>query len=168
MPLDIALEEETLKELIRTLQEARKYGFSSPSSAIELYFEAAIDLNLRISLLLKEGVLGVKNNKHIKFLDYAQDVLGNPKQVSWRKPSRFYWDPIAEKMLHSYSSFLIHLKNQQNVFSFVRKLQFPDILRKDPAKTQVLDQKLQKKRMQLAKRSKNASYYRRLRNQKKT
>ena len=163
MTKDIALEEESLKELIRILQEARKYGFSSPSSAIELYFEVAIDLNLRIQSLLREGVLGVKNNKQIRFLDFAQDALGNPLQISWRKASKFYWDPIAVGILNNYSSFLLDLKNQKPISSYLEKKQI-QVKSKIPTKVGISKRK-QKQLYQS--KIKTGNYYRRQR-QKKT
>jgi hypothetical protein len=110
---DHTLESDRLKRLIETLQLAHSMGFSSNSSAVEILLEVAIDTTLQISSLLKEGSLGRRNNKEIRFLDdEVQDELGNSRQISFAKKRKFYWEPEAEDLLRQFTSFLVLLKHQ--------------------------------------------------------
>lgn len=162
---DKALEDDRLKTLIESLQLAHKMGFSSPSSAIVEYLEASIDLLLRISLLLRRGVPGRRNNKEIIFLDDFQDELGNPKQISFRKKSDFYWEPEATKVLSLLTSFLVHLKDKTiSTFPLYGKL-LGISKEKLPAKASKVKQEKYIHKTRTNKRTKN--YYRRQR-QKKT
>ena len=103
---------DTLKELIRVLQIADKhsFGLSSLSSPIDLLIDVIVDLILIMRQHLIDGAAFRKNNPGIKFLDRFQDVLGNPKQISFRKKERLLWDPEAKEWILALASTLVQVK----------------------------------------------------------
>jgi hypothetical protein len=158
------LDKDRLKGLIQTLQFASKTGFSSLSSPIEFLLEAAIDLSLLLSSQFQEGKLDRISNKEVRFLDNQQDSLGNPKQISFRKKRKMYWDPEASKFLRKLSLFFVHLKNHNPFSRAYMALEEEKIL---PPTRRSSEQKTQKKKKQQTLK-KNAAYYRRQRLKRKT
>lgn len=80
----------------------------------DILLEAFVDLSLTLSSFFEEGFRGSKLNPEIKFLEVS-DELGNPKQVTFRKKERLFWDPQASDFFRSLASVAIGLKKGQSL-----------------------------------------------------
>lgn len=109
------LDKDRLDFLIRSLTEAKKYGFSSLSSPMEILFESGTDLLLVLAQNLEQGKQALPLNPELKFSEFQQDSLGNPKQIKIQKLNPIYFDPEAAKYLRQIASLLVALKNRQSL-----------------------------------------------------
>lgn len=165
------LDRESLKNVILILQEAEKYGFSSISSPIEVLLETLVDLLLGLASNLEAGQLERKTNKFLKFDDFSQNELGNPRQIRWNKTRVWLEDPVFAETLREIASLLIswqsnHISSTE-ISSSVTKMTIdpvkpPKIRRPNRQIKQNVKQKM------ALKKAKNANYYRRLRQKKRT
>ena len=105
------LDKDRLSSLIKTLELAKKIGFSSLSSPIEMLLEIQVDLALLLSGLYKAGTQGRLDNKSIRFSEFERDELGNPLQISFRNPRKVYWDPDLADYYRKLARFVVETKN---------------------------------------------------------
>jgi hypothetical protein len=154
------LERDRLDGLIETLQLAKKFGFSSLSSPIEPLFEAAIDMFILLSTLLKEGSPSLQRNPEIKFLD-VPDALGNPKSVKIHKVLPDFQDQEASEYLMKLASLMVALKRR---LSLPKALKASGLAVDRPTQTQNNSEKaIQNKSGVPNSKRKNSAYYRRQR-----
>ena len=161
------LDKDRLDFLIRSLTQARKYGFSSLSSPVEILLEAGTDLMLILSDKFDKGAKSLPLNKEIGFSQFSQDALGNPKQFVIQKKNPMFQDQEASKYLKKLASFLVALKNRQ---SFSKALRLAELTVERPSTSQSklglettlnLKEKRAEFRLNL---QKQRAYYRRQRN----
>lgn len=155
------LDKDRLQDLIEYLQLASKTGFSSLSSPIEFLLETATDLCLIISSQLKEGMMTRQNNPEIKFSEFQSDDLGNPKQISIRKTSKFIWDPETASFVKKLASFFVLIKKG--------KILHDSLIESGVSSSLSLrkEQEQKEKKHKKSSSQKNSAYYRRQRNKRR-
>lgn len=106
------LDRDKLKVLIEVLQLAKKFGFESLSSPIDLLLEAGIDLCLLLSKTFYEGGLERASNPSLIFDEGHVDALNNPRQIRLSKKRKVFWDPELSEIFKQFASFLVRVKHQ--------------------------------------------------------
>jgi hypothetical protein len=115
MTESFTLDRDRLTFIISLLEKAKRFGFSSRSSPIDILLETFVDLCLLLRDSFKEGAPERAKNVGLKFLETQQDVLGNPKQIKVFTPSKWYWSPEASKIFESLASFGVLVKKQKPI-----------------------------------------------------
>jgi hypothetical protein len=130
------------------LKEAISYGYdvsfdrnsTFPFSPFEVMIDSAIDIFLIIRKYLSQGIRSQRPNQGLGFSNSQQDVLGNPKQFRINYPSKYYWDPQAEKFFFRLAEAFIRIKNQEPIKqSFVHL--FEDLELKPPIRSTTKSEK---------------------------
>lgn len=155
------LDKDQLDKVIRILTLAKQFGFESKSSPISLLFDSGADILLLLANKLEVGTKARRNNPGIKFLENAQDVLGNPKQVKFLKREPAYFDPESAKYLRQIAVLLVELKNRRSLLDAKKasKLVVGRPSTKPTRRKSSDDQKKRKKKA--VHRTKVNAYYRR-------
>ena len=109
------LDKDRLDFLIRSLTQAKKFGFSSLSSPVEILLEAGTDLLLVLSNNFERGRKSLPLNAEIGFSQDFQDALGNPKQFRIQRKNPVWLDPQIAQYLRKMASFLVAVKNRQSL-----------------------------------------------------
>jgi hypothetical protein len=129
--------DENLSELVQSIREYLHILESmqnmvlhswSATSPVEPAIEIAIDILLRLSLLLKEDFRAIATpNPDLLFSERWQDVLGNPKQLKRVvKVPILGPDIVSASLLKSMAEYLVTLKRSFQV-SFHGKLWEPSL-----------------------------------------
>lgn len=163
------LDEPKLEEYIRILQQAKKFGFSGPSSPVELMLDTATDLLLLIGASFEEGRYDKRKNKeYIPNKWDVSDALGNRKIILKTPQRNLYFDPKAAEFVKKIAGVLIGLKNRLPLDKALRACHV-DLTFLHSAK---LRQKLEKdkasKRKRLYKTKTSSEYHRRQRQRKRS
>lgn len=106
------LDRNSLESLIEALSKAKKYGFESLSSPVEVLLEAEIDLLLLLSKFLKEGKESLHENPELRFSRDFVDSLGNPKQIRIHNVKPIWFDPETADFLKQLASFFVAIKSR--------------------------------------------------------
>jgi hypothetical protein len=155
------LDKNRLDSLVEAFSSAKKLGFESLSSPVEILLEAAIDLGLLLEKAFKEGRLGQKANPSIKFLDVSDD-LGNPKQITLHKKRRIWFEPRIAEFFKQFAAFCVLVKkSSEEALSFMESMLRTRFL-ETPVNTPDQEAKIQRIAAKSSK-EKKAAYYRRLR-----